>query len=119
VRRGGLVVDEPRLAWPGDLLHEAGHLAVADPAGRAELDDVGDDPAEEMAAIAWSHAAAQHLGLDPTVVFHPHGYRGGGDWLAEAFAGGGGPGVPMLQWWGMTGGWKDEPRFPQMIRWLR
>jgi ethanolamine ammonia-lyase small subunit len=119
VEGGAILVDAARLAHPGDLLHEAGHLAVADPAGRAALNDVGDDPAEEMAAIAWSYAAARHLGLDPAVVFHPHGYRGGGDWLAEAFERGGGPGVPMLQWWGMTGGWKGEPPFPHMLRWLR
>jgi hypothetical protein len=119
VRRGGLVVDEPRLAHPGDLLHEAGHLAVADPDLRAELDDVGDDPAEEMAALAWSYAAARHLGLDAAVVFHAHGYRGGGAALVSAFKRPGGPGVPMLQWWGMTNGPDGDPPFPHMLRWLR
>jgi hypothetical protein len=119
VRRGALVVDEARLAYPGDLLHEAGHLAVADPARRAMLEDVGGDPTEEMAALAWSYAAARHLGLDPAVVFHADGYRGGSANLIEAFDHGRGPSVPVLQWWGMTPGWKGEPPFPHMLRWLR
>jgi len=29
IREGQLLVDEEKLAFPGDLLHEAGHLAVA------------------------------------------------------------------------------------------
>jgi hypothetical protein len=32
------------LAWPGDLLHEAGHVAVGEP-GRLD-DAVSDDPGE-------------------------------------------------------------------------
>ncbi|HEY0150317.1 MAG TPA: hypothetical protein VGB70_15115, partial [Allosphingosinicella sp.] len=35
VRRGTLAVDPERLVWPGDLLHEAGHIAVTDPARRS------------------------------------------------------------------------------------
>ena len=119
VREGVLVVDPARLAYPGDLLHEAGHLAVCDPALRDALADVSDDPGEEMAAIAWSYAAARHLELDPAVLFHADGYRGGGDLLIAAFEGRGGPGVPLLQWWGMTRGWDGEPPFPHMLRWLR
>jgi hypothetical protein len=117
VQAGAIVVDEARLAYPGDLLHEAGHLAVLDPQRRATSDDVGDDPAEETAAIAWSYAAAQSLGIDPALVFHAE-FRAGGEAMIAAFQGHG-PGVPMLHWWGMTGGWFGEPRFPQMTRWLR
>jgi hypothetical protein len=119
VRRGGLVLDESRLAHPGDLLHEAGHLAVADPGRRAMLNDVGNDPTEEMAALPWSYAATRHLGLDPSVVFHAAGYRRGSAGLIEAFNHGRGPGLPVLQWWGMTLGPKGEPPFPHMLRWLR
>ena len=32
---GGLIVDPERLLYPGDLLHEAGHLATMLPAQRA------------------------------------------------------------------------------------
>jgi hypothetical protein len=34
VRDGILLIEEQRLAYPGDVLHEAGHLAVTDPAER-------------------------------------------------------------------------------------
>ncbi len=120
-RRGVLHVDAARLAWPGDLLHEAGHVAICDPARRGALDDVGDDPAEEMAAIAWSYAAARQLGLDPAIVFHEGGYRGWSEALIEGFAQGGAPGVPMLQWFGMTLAARAAatPPFPHMLRWLR
>jgi hypothetical protein len=34
IRDGAILVDERRLAHPGDILHEAGHLAVTDAAER-------------------------------------------------------------------------------------
>lgn len=35
--RGGVVrIDEARLLYPGDILHEAGHVAVSDPASRPD-----------------------------------------------------------------------------------
>lgn len=124
VRNGALVIDPARLTWPGDLLHEAGHIAVTDPELRATLCEVPSDPAEEMAAIAWSYAAAVKIGVDPRIVFHDDGYRGGGGYLADAFADGGGPGVPILQWHGMTvdksGAEKQGVApFPHLLRWLR
>jgi hypothetical protein len=124
VEHGGLLFDPARLRFPCDLLHEAGHLAVVPPARRAAMHrDVGSDPAEEMMAIAWSYAAAIHLGIDPALLFHQE-YKGGGPAILEAFTGGRGFGVPMLQWVGLTcdaararaeGG---EP-YPRMRRWLR
>lgn len=123
VRGGGLVVDPARLAWPSDLLHEAGHIAVTDPALRPRLCEVSDEPAEEMAAIAWSYAAAVHLGIDARTLFHD-GYKGGGAALAAAFESGGDVGVPMLAWFGMTNGRSTrrapvEAPYPHMLRWLR
>jgi hypothetical protein len=115
VRDGGIVADPGRLFYPGDLLHEAGHIAVTDPAYRPTLSEVSDDPGEEMAAIAWSWAAAAELGLDPTLVFHADGYRGGSPAIIENFAAGRWVGVPLLAFWGMT----EQAMFPRMIRWLR
>jgi hypothetical protein len=123
VRNGRLVYD-PALPYPGDLLHEAGHVAVTAPALRPALTEVPSDPADEMAAIAWSYAAALAADIDPPLVFHEHGYRGGGGYLIGALAGAGGPGVPMLQFYGMSALAKhaDElglPVYPAMARWLR
>lgn len=121
---GRIRVDPAARVAPGDLLHEAGHLAVAEPDRRAAMDDPGSDPAEEMAAMAWSAAAAAACGVPLAVVFHPAGYKGGSSGLAEAYGADDGPGVPMLAYWGMTA----EPRraaevglpaFPAMQRWLR
>ena len=81
VQNGALLVDEEKLAFPGDLLHEAGHLAVAPARLRGALSDEVELPdfdldALETHAIAWSYAACLHLGIDPRVVFHEHGYKG-------------------------------------------
>ncbi len=125
VEHGELLIDEQRLLHPGDILHEAGHLAVATPERRRQIDhDVGEDPAEEMMAIAWSYAAALHLGVDPALVFHPEGYKGDAPTLLENFTSGRFLAVPTLQWIGMAyepakaaelGG----PAYPQMRRWIR
>jgi hypothetical protein len=118
---GGLRLDASRLDWPGDLLHEAGHVACGDPARR---EGVSDDPGEEMAALAWSFAAATHLGLDPSVPFHQGGYRGEGASLAETFSRGGYVGVPMLAMWGLTrephrAKTAGAPPYPHMLAWRR
>jgi len=115
VAGGGLIVEEARLAYPGDLLHEAGHLAVAPAAQRKSIEgDTGDSGGEEMAAIAWSYAAAVQLGLSPDVVFHAAGYRGGSRAIIENFSEGRYIGVPFLKWIGLTG-----EAYPEMTRWLR
>lgn len=120
VAGGRLRVDAARLAWPGDLLHEAGHLAVGDPGA----DGVSDDPGEEMAAIAWSFAAALVLDLDPAVLFHAGGYRGEGRALIENFTQGGYVGVPILAWRGLTlephrATPDGPPAYPHMLAWRR
>jgi hypothetical protein len=125
IDHGALVVDEARLSYPGDLLHEAGHLAVASPERRATIvGDAGTDAAEEMMAIAWSYAAMVELQLDPAVVFHPAGYQGGSASLIVNFQQGRYIGVPVLQWLGMTYDAIQAPShavtpYPHMVQWLR
>lgn len=120
-----LVVDEAKLRYPGDLLHEAGHLAVMPPEARSQLyNDVSKDAGDELAALAWSWAALKHLRLAPEVVFHPDGYKGESAWLIEMFSDGNELGVPLLQWMGLTAERKNADAlgieaFPKMAQWLR
>lgn len=123
IERGELVIDREKLSYPGDLLHEAGHIAVMPPSERPGMsDNLKTGPGEEMAAIAWSYAAALHIGIDPAVVFHPAGYRGGAHSLLENFAAGRYLGVPLLQWYGLTRERDDGTGaavYPKMNVWLR
>ncbi len=113
---GILRVDLAKLQWPGDLLHEGGHLALLTPEQRLHMHgDAGNDGGDEMGAIAWSYAAALHLQLDPAVVFHPGGYRGGSRDILANFATGRYIGVPILAWRGLC----QSENYPQMNRWLR
>lgn len=118
---GGVVVDRARLQWPGDILHEAGHLAVLEAGVRGG--DVPDDRALELAAMAWSYAAAVELGIDPGVVFHAGGYHGRGPSLAQTYAMGLFIGLPELVAAGMAHSPLTAPRgapvYPAMVRWLR
>ena len=126
---GVIVIDEESLLYPGDILHEAGHIAVVPAAERPSLNS--DQPiaqrvnraSEEMMAIAWSYAACIYLKLDPALVFHEYGYQGGGAGLVENFSQGRYFGTPMLQWCGMTKepgkGAAAADSYPNMIKWLR
>jgi hypothetical protein len=125
--RGELVVDEARLTYPGDLLHEAGHVVVRPKDAWESINgDVGGHGGEEMAAMAWSYAASVHLGIDPAVVFHSGGYKGESNMVLDCFTAGAEPlmGVPVLQWMGMTADTKSAAElgvspFPAMLKWTR
>jgi|HubBroStandDraft_4_1064222.scaffolds.fasta_scaffold25401_4 hypothetical protein len=123
IRHGAILIDEARMTHPGDILHEAGHLAVTDPLKRNDP-TLSPTPADEMTSIAWSFAALRHLALDPAVVFHDDGYKGEAASLIENFSAGHYFGVPLLHAYGMA----VEPRraaeagaepYPHMLRWLR
>lgn len=129
IESGGLVIDPETLLYPGDILHEAGHIAVAPPEIRRTMDGALDpkkdlEIAGELMAIPWSYAACLHLGLAPSVVFHADGYHGGGESITDNFSQGRYFGVPMLQWAGMTYEEKNAKEngiapFPHMIKWIR
>lgn len=128
IESGRIVIDPLRLKYPGDLLHEAGHIAMVPGSERHTLNGniEPDNPAEslELGAVLWSYAALQFLGLDPTVVFHDAGYKGQSQWLIEQFESGTYIGLPLLQWMGMS---YDAPNaeklkvkpFPSMVKWMR
>jgi hypothetical protein len=129
VNSGVIIVDLDKLKYPGDILHEAGHIAVVPAEERTTLNSSTletrtDNAAEEMMTIAWSYAVCLHLDIDPGFVFHPHGYKGAGPHIAGEFANGRYFGVPMLQYVGMTiQGTKNNKDgqvvYPQMIKWVR
>lgn len=115
---GRLLVDSKQLLSAGDLLHEAGHLAMLSPSERAVCGaDFGDDAGNEMGAIAWSYAALVYLDLPPETVFHSQGYKGEAAWLSELFGCGGGIGVPILAWKRLTNTGAGKS-YPAISRWL-
>ena len=127
IRHGTLVVDEEKLVAPGDVLHEAAHIALAPPERRSSdaafLRDA--DGGEEIATIAWCWAAILRLGLRPEDVFHGTAYpRGDSPTIIEAGKGGNFIGFPLLQVWGMAFDAQHarargvEP-YPHMVQWIR
>jgi hypothetical protein len=125
IRNGAILVDEKNLLYPGDLLHEAGHLAVmTSEERRGATAPLNIDPGFEMAAIAWSYAAAVYLGLELDLLFHPNGYKGESEALIENFSTGHYFGVPVLEWAGLTRTGERASQagvapYPHMVRWLR
>jgi hypothetical protein len=125
---GALTVDPELLLYPGDLLHEAGHLAPfplsVRKAMNGRLDNSDQNLAGEVMAFAWSYAACLHLDIDPRIVFHGGGYQGGGDHIAETFLQGRTvPGVPLMEWYGLTytnerAQQLGEKPFPHLIKWV-
>jgi hypothetical protein len=80
----------------------------------------------EMAVIAWTYAACLEIGIDPAVVFHADGYKGGGNDIVDNFSQGRYFGVPILEWLGMTERNStinthkiNTLSYPKMISWIR
>ncbi len=128
VSEGTLLIDEKKLAFPGDLLHEAGHLAVVPALLRSRLSDEvlvpdADSDDLETQAIAWSFAACIHLQIDPRIVFHENGYDGRSESLLLNFALGVFVGLAGLEENEMAFSEKKAREigvapFPEMQRWL-
>lgn len=130
IEKGTILYDPEKLLYPGDLLHEAGHLAILTSEERLQLcgdikaEEAGRDiTADEIGASLWSYAALKAIGLPPEVVFHPDGYRGASPWFIEQFENKVYIGLPLLVWMGLTH--EESPHnpsvrpFPHMQRWLR
>jgi hypothetical protein len=129
VKDGSFLVNEEKLLFPGDLLHEAGHLAVT-PAhlrklqsDEIELDDFQPDILE-VEAIAWSYAACVHLGIEPEIVFHKDGYKGNSEALLLNFSLGIFFGVNQLEDAGLTLTQQTAQKlgkesYPKMLKWCK
>lgn len=126
---GALHYDPKRLQTPGDLLHEAGHIAITPADARPSLSDALDDEqpdamTDEVEAIAWSWAALVYLGLPGEVLFHPAGYKGRAAELLMSYSLGVHPGAAGLARIGLCdlpaqAAAKGGPAYPFMQRWLR
>ena len=115
-----ILMDLEKLKHPGDLLHEAGHIAVTEEKIRPSLgtEEIGDNwptDGEEIAAILWSYAASYYLNLDLEIVFHPNGYKNDSEWLIEQFNNENYIGLPLLEWMSLC----TKEEFPLMKKWLR
>lgn len=129
VEGGEIIFDAAKLTWPGDLLHEAGHIAVTPPAQRRHLpESLAGHPIDaeggEVEATAWAYAASVALGLHPAVLFHEGGYHGRSAGLVMTYTMGVFPGCKGLADAGMTlmGGHARQAGvapYPHMLRWLR
>ncbi|NQX40264.1 hypothetical protein SAMN05421820_105141 [Pedobacter steynii] len=127
IKTGGLSIDPSQVLYPGDILHEAGHLATVTYAVRCKLDgelpDIDLHRGAELMSLAWSYAACLKLEIPPHVVFHQDGYKGDGDHLIRNFEDGIYIGLPMLQYQQMAydeknAGILNVKSFPYMQNWI-
>jgi hypothetical protein len=124
-----IYIDFEKLLYPGDILHEAGHLAVTTASERKLVGTVAmpkDWPTQgdEIGAILWSYAAICHLELPLEFVFHPNGYKNNSDWFISNFSNENYIGLPFLEWAGLTlsenrAAIEGKKAFPIMQKWLR
>ncbi|MGZ5052181.1 MAG: hypothetical protein ACXWF8_12790 [Methylobacter sp.] len=129
IEQGRLLVDEQKLLYPGDLLHEAGHIAMVPSRLRhyatdnvGKIDEIGHS--YELEAIAWSWAAAVALGIDPAILFHNKGYKGGAQGLLFNFQLGVYIGIQGIEDAGMAYSERKAAElgvrpFPVMQKWMR
>lgn len=122
-------IDYNKLLYPGDILHEAGHLAVTTSTerklvGTNKISPKWPTQGEEIGTILWSFAAAKHLQLPLEFVFHSNGYKNDSEWLISNFKEQNYIGLPFLEWIGLCLGneraeKEGKPAFPTMLKWLR
>lgn len=122
IREGRIAYDSSKLKYPGDLLHEAGHLAVSLPRERNQLhgDLMADAPqkeGEEMAVLFWTFIAARVMQLPLTHVFHEEGYKGQSVEIIQGFEAGSSMGLPLLEWMGMFR--RNPEGSVTVLHWLR
>lgn len=125
----GILIDFNKLLYPGDILHEAGHIAVTTSEDRKKIgtDEMPKDwptQGDEIGTMLWSFAAAHYLEIPLTVVFHSNGYKGSSDWLIDSYKENNFIGLPFLEWCGLTfsnekAREQNAKAFPHMVKWLR
>lgn len=145
VRGMTMQFDRTRMLSAGDMLHEAGHIAIIPAMFRPKVSDDIDaslgvlaqeyidkaplqradgteDPVVrgllqcgETEAQAWSFAAATAIGIPPNVVFHGRAYEGHSREIIAMLSVGAFLGINGL----VAGGMVKPRQFPRMNRWLQ
>jgi hypothetical protein len=115
-----ILMDLNKLKYPGDLLHEAAHIATTDEKirkyiGSENMKSNWPTDGDEIASILWSYAACHHLNLELEIVFHPNGYKNDSEWIIEQFNSKNYMGLPLLEWMSLC----TKEEFPIMNKWLR
>ena len=124
IQSGCVVYDRSKLLYPGDILHEAGHVAVTASMERAGISgNVAEvnsgKSAEEQAVLLWTWAAICKTGIPPEVVFHPQGYKDESATIIENFENKEYTGLSLLVWMKMARPAGERGGFPLMTNWLR
>lgn len=125
IENGVLIFKRTQLTYPGDLLHEAGHIALTKAVERKQLNgDViatnAEKKGDEIAVMLWTYAACVKLNLPPEIVFHSGGYKGESDWILTCYKNKNYLGLPLLVWMGLTADVNNSiSGFPLMHQWLR
>lgn len=123
IDQGSLTIDVNKLEYPGDILHEAGHIALFDPQQRPflnqeMLDTQPSEQSEEIGVQLWSYFAAEACGVPAEMVFHEGGYRTQSKWIIDNFRNRKFIGMPLLVWMRIV-----EPvpagEYPVIKNWLR
>jgi hypothetical protein len=119
---GRLIVDQQRMLYPGDLLHEAGHIALIESQYRSRLQanvatSEGGSEGYEIGVLLWSYFAGLKAGIPLTEIFHPQGYKGDSQWLIDQFTDGRYIGLPLLEWMGIAV--KQADGGVEIKNWLR
>lgn len=147
IRAGGTLIYDPEVCHPGDLLHEAGHLAMlpdrwrpiaeGDLSGVSEVMDAtydaltrGGCPPElkhlrdaimysagDGPATAWAYAALVHIGLPETMLCGPDDFRGQPDLVLAQLRAGDGTDVNAGELVRL-GLVRSIDQWPSMDRWL-
>ncbi len=143
ISEGGILIDPISDQVSAHMLHEAGHIAVVPSRFRQGMNDnlyksfkemwaysAALDPSDdgigrhilqsgESEAIAWSYAAAKHIGIDTMLPFEI-GFNGPADGAEVHYC------LSMNSHFGINGLYhagmtkmRGEDRYPKMIRWMQ
>jgi len=120
IENSTLFVDREKLKYKGDIIHEAGHIALEKPAVRKKIngnisDTIDTSEGTEIAIHLWSFLVCKELDIPLDIVFHSDGYKNASDWIISNFENQIYVGRPLLAWMGIVS--YEDPI--KVIKWVR